>query len=145
MKLFNSLLISATVAASTLGQTIRIGSPAKGTTVKAGSNITVQVNGAQNSTIEAAVVIGLLSCSPPCPPPAKELGQIIYNGPYFPSLHLNGNGVGPGGISIYQNLTVTIPADTPAGPAQLSVTQANFFNDQSHLVLISDEVLISVE
>ncbi|KAF7368817.1 hypothetical protein MVEN_00206900 [Mycena venus] len=143
MKLFNSLLVSATIAASTLGKTI--GSPAKGTTVKAGSNITVQVNGARvnQSTIEAAVVIGLLSCSPPCPPPGEQLGKILYNGPYFPFIHLVG--IGPFGTRIYQNLTVTIPADTPAGPAQLSVTQANFLNDQSHLVLISDEVLVSVE
>ncbi|KAJ6551790.1 hypothetical protein B0H19DRAFT_1073424 [Mycena capillaripes] len=145
MKFFSSFSISLILAGSAFAQGIGIGAPLIGTTIKVGSNITVQVNGepVKQGTIEAAVVIGLLSCSSPCPSPKEQIGQILYNGPYFPTIHFIGPG--PAGHPSFENLTVAIPASTPAGPAQLSVTQANILNDGSHFVLTTSEVMISVE
>ncbi|KAJ7023056.1 hypothetical protein C8F04DRAFT_1306396 [Mycena alexandri] len=145
MRFFSFLFVNATLIGFTFAQGIAVSAPIEGATVKAGSNITVQVDGplVKQGSIQAAVVIGLLSCSPPCPSPAQEIGKILYNGPYFPTIHFLGPG--PAGTQIFENLTVAIPAFVALGPAQLSVTQTNLLNDGSHLVLRSSAVTVLMD
>ncbi|CDO74785.1 hypothetical protein BN946_scf185001.g33 [Trametes cinnabarina] len=49
-----------------------------------------------------------------------EIGTVLYAGPYTPQIR-------PGGDDLFQNFTVEVPTDFPAGAAVLSV--AHFFLD----------------
>ncbi|KAJ7143726.1 hypothetical protein C8R44DRAFT_758751 [Mycena epipterygia] len=112
------------LATAAFAQGVDIGAPADGATVKAGSNITVEVDRPDTLTgsTEVAIVIGFLSCvgfsDEVCPPASEFIGSILYNGPYDPEFHNNVTPFKPP----YQNFTVTIPPAARAGPAQLSVT-----------------------
>ena len=71
---------------------------------------------------DISVAIGLLSCAGRAPPgtcdgidPTQELGTVLFAGPYAPQVAV------PGGTTLVQNYTVTIPSDFPSGPALLSV------------------------
>ncbi|KAF8218108.1 hypothetical protein K438DRAFT_1555854, partial [Mycena galopus ATCC 62051] len=97
-----------------LAQVIRIGSPVNGTSVKAGSNITVEIQKPDTltSSVEVVIVIGFVSCgSTPCPSPMDRVGDVLYNGPFHPAFH-------SGGGLPYQNFIVTIP--TGRRPFQFS-------------------------
>ncbi|KAF7377905.1 hypothetical protein MSAN_00214200 [Mycena sanguinolenta] len=121
MKFLGSLALSAVFAATALAQAVDIGAPAAGTTVSAGSNITVEIDRPDSLTAstEVAVVIGFLSCGASgCPPPSETLGTILYNGPYDPEFSNDGSGVNK---PPHQNFTVTIPSSASSGPAQLGV------------------------
>ncbi|KAJ7171087.1 hypothetical protein C8R46DRAFT_1087627 [Mycena filopes] len=121
MKFFTSLALSALLAATAFAQSADIGAPANGTQVRAGSNITVEVDRPDTLTgsTEVAVVIGFLSChgfqGELCPPASEIMGTILYNGPFDPEFH-TGVQKPP-----HQNFSVAIPSTAPAGPAQLSV------------------------
>ncbi|KAJ7769220.1 hypothetical protein DFH07DRAFT_769116 [Mycena maculata] len=122
MKFFSSLFMSAMLVTTAFAQTADIGAPAPGTTVTAGSNLTVEVDRPDSLTgsTEVAVVIGFLSCVPfpdGCPPASDILGDILYDGSYDPQFHTNVTPTKPP----YQNFTVTIPASAEAGTAQISV------------------------
>ncbi|KAF8218124.1 hypothetical protein K438DRAFT_1796340 [Mycena galopus ATCC 62051] len=121
MKFFSSLALSALFATAALAQGTDIGAPADGATVRAGSNITVEIDRPDTLTgsIEGAVVIGFESCVGinSCFPPSEAMGAILYNGPYAPEFHTD---VTPGKPP-YQNFTVTIPSSAPAGVAQLNL------------------------
>ncbi|KAF7377898.1 hypothetical protein MSAN_00213500 [Mycena sanguinolenta] len=123
MKFFSSLALSTIFIAGAFAQSVDIGAPADGTTVSAGSNITVEIDKPPTLTgsTEVAIIIGFLSCSgfaSGCPPPSEILGTILYNGPYDPEFHSTGGGVND---RPYQNFTVTIPSSVSPGPAQLGV------------------------
>ncbi|KAF9218253.1 hypothetical protein BS17DRAFT_791872 [Gyrodon lividus] len=117
-----TLLSTALFASAAFGQTF-ITAPAAGSTVTAGSKITVQVTVADGpiNFDEISVAIGLQSCPDgSCNPTSEYLGTILYQGPYSPQP----SGVG---LNLFQNFTVTIPASTPSGQAILGV--ANFYLD----------------
>ncbi|KIJ16664.1 hypothetical protein PAXINDRAFT_56670, partial [Paxillus involutus ATCC 200175] len=111
---------AALFASAAFGQTY-ITAPAAGSTVTAGSEITVQVT-VPDSLInfdEISVAIGLQSCPDgSCNPTDEYLGTILYQGPYTPQA----SGVG---TNLFQNFTVTIPSSTSSGQAILGV--ANFY------------------
>ncbi|KAF8834789.1 hypothetical protein BDN67DRAFT_975749 [Paxillus ammoniavirescens] len=117
-----TLLSTALFASAAFGQTY-ITAPAAGSTVTAGSEITVQVT-VPDSLInfdEISVAIGLQSCPDgSCNPTEEYLGTILYQGPYTPQP----SGVG---TNLFQNFTVTIPSSTSSGQAILGV--ANFYLD----------------
>ncbi|KAJ7143723.1 hypothetical protein C8R44DRAFT_864760 [Mycena epipterygia] len=123
MKFFSSLLVSAALAGSALAQSIAIGAPASGTTVTAGSNITVQVVHPlpvpTPGSAEASIIIGFLASSSS----SNQIGNILYDGPYNPVIHITGPG--PANKAPFEDFTVTIPATASAGSAQLSVTHLN--------------------
>ncbi|CAK5274327.1 unnamed protein product [Mycena citricolor] len=115
-----SVLAFLFAATAVFGQSIEIGAPADGATVKAGSALVVEVDRPDTITgsTEVAVVIAVRSCvGSPCPSPADVLGTVLYNGGYNPMFHTNVTPSKPP----YQNLTVTIPANLAKGPAQLNV------------------------
>ncbi|KAJ7729797.1 hypothetical protein B0H16DRAFT_225176 [Mycena metata] len=120
MKLLCSLVFSTLLAATAFAQNIAIGSPADGSTVQAGSNISVEVDRPDTLTgsIEVAVVIAFLSCNgrPACPVASEVLGSILYNGPFNPQF-VTGVSRPP-----HQNFTVTVPSTVSSGPAQLAVS-----------------------
>ncbi|KAJ7449163.1 hypothetical protein FB451DRAFT_1287708 [Mycena latifolia] len=120
----NSLLFSIIMGGAAFAQTISIAAPP---TAKAGSTITVRVDHPlprlTPGSIEASIVIGFQSCeSSSCPAPGDLIGDILYNGPFDPVLHL---GIGPGDHGPFENFNVTIPESASAGAAQLSVTHVN--------------------
>lgn len=162
MKFPTPLIGPILLAAAAFAQSVDIGAPASGTTVKAGSNITVEVdrpvsrtNQILNKTsyivhrphtvpqntltgsTEVAVVIGFLSCvgfsTGICPPPSEIIGSILYNGPYDPQFHTNVTPTKPP----YQNFTVTIPKTAEAGPAQLSVTHFSLVGVSTYCARVS--------
>ncbi|KAJ6461078.1 hypothetical protein C8R45DRAFT_879278 [Mycena sanguinolenta] len=123
MKFLSSLALSALCAATALAQSVQIGAPAAGTTVSAGSNITVEIDRPDSLTAsaEVAIVIGFLPCggfASGCPPPSETLGTVLYNGPYDPEFSAPVGGVNK---PPHQNFTVTIPSSASPGPAQLGV------------------------
>ncbi|KAF7377917.1 hypothetical protein MSAN_00215500 [Mycena sanguinolenta] len=120
MVLLRYLVLMEYLVLSALAQGIRIAAPANGMIVSAESELTVEVQKLNSiaSSIEVAIVIGFLNCGFPAPSPSPmdEVGAVLFNGPYHPTLH---NGVG------YQNFTVVIPEFALPGSAQLSVVHFN--------------------
>ncbi|KIJ59186.1 hypothetical protein HYDPIDRAFT_118773 [Hydnomerulius pinastri MD-312] len=115
-----TLLSTALFAGAAFGQT-HITAPAAGSTVTAGSEITVQVTvvGSLLNFDEISVAIGLQSCPDgSCNPTDQYLGTILYQGSYSPQASGVGN-------NLFENFTVTIPASTASGQATLGV--ANFY------------------
>ncbi|KIJ16666.1 hypothetical protein PAXINDRAFT_168173 [Paxillus involutus ATCC 200175] len=115
-----TLLSTALFASAAFGQTY-ITAPTAGSTVTAGSEITVRVTVGHGPVIwdEISVAIGLQSCPDgSCNPTNEYLGTILYKGPC--TLQLSGVGT-----DLFQNFTVTIPSSTPSGQATLGV--ANFY------------------
>ncbi|KAJ7814667.1 hypothetical protein B0H14DRAFT_2849672 [Mycena olivaceomarginata] len=88
MKFLASLTLSAALVTTAFAQTILIQSPVNGTTVQAGSNITVEVvqRGSLTPLVQVALVIGLGS---PNSAPAIG-GNILYNGPFDPEFQNTG-------------------------------------------------------
>ncbi|KAF9485771.1 hypothetical protein BDN70DRAFT_847172 [Pholiota conissans] len=87
MKFILPSIVSALFIGSALAQTVAIGFPFDGASVKAGKNITVEIDRPDtlSGSTEVAVVLGLVSCpNSACPPPGEILGSILYNGPYNP-------------------------------------------------------------
>ncbi|KAJ6532058.1 hypothetical protein B0H19DRAFT_1189847 [Mycena capillaripes] len=120
MKFLTSLALSAALATTASAQTISIQVPVDGTTVHAGSSITVEVIQHSSSTdlVQVALAIGL---GIPNSAPAIG-GGILYNGPFNPQVQNTGIPTGQGPpTAILQNFTVTIPANTPTGPMTLNV------------------------
>ncbi|KAJ7171099.1 hypothetical protein C8R46DRAFT_1262151 [Mycena filopes] len=118
MKLPSYLLVGAALAVHALAQTIEIGAPLNGSSVKAGRKMTVEVDRPDTLTgsVEVAIVIAFLNCnSYPCPSPMDELGTILYNGSYRPEFHNV-----PGYKPPHQNFTVRVPKSAK-GRSQLSV------------------------
>ncbi|KAG6809476.1 hypothetical protein H0H92_016083 [Tricholoma furcatifolium] len=114
-----ALLLSALYFKLASSQSISIGYPLNGTSVAAGSKLLVEIDRPDtiSSSVEVAVVIGLQSCpTGPCYPVASSVGTPLYNGPYNPQFQSGSPGKPP-----HQNFTITIPADTPVGKAQLGI------------------------
>ncbi|KAJ7449190.1 hypothetical protein FB451DRAFT_1053488 [Mycena latifolia] len=146
MKFLSSVALSAMFATAAFAQNVAIGAPANGASVKAGSNITVEVDRPDTLTgsTEVAVVIGFFSCVPfpqGCPPPSEIIGNVLYNGPYDPEFHTNVTPSKPP----YQNFTVTIPASARTGPAQLSVTHLSLVGAGPFPFLESLNITVNVQ
>jgi hypothetical protein len=109
-------------ASSALAQWVAIVVPTPGTTITPGSTITVQIGtNIFVENLDISVAIGLQSCpngGSGCSTADSGIGDVLYMGPFDPS-------PGPGYNGLYQNYTITIPASTPAGQANLAA--ADFF------------------
>ncbi|KAF8201987.1 hypothetical protein K438DRAFT_1671097 [Mycena galopus ATCC 62051] len=120
MKFFASIALSAALATTVFAQSISIQAPVDGTTVEAGSSITVEViqHSSSSDLVQVALAIGL---GIPNSAPAIG-GDILYNGPFNPKTQNTGipTGQGPPTANL-QNFTVTIPASTPGGLMSLNV------------------------
>ncbi|KAJ7588191.1 hypothetical protein C8J56DRAFT_785829 [Mycena floridula] len=123
MKFLSTIFAIATFCACISAQSVFIGFPSDGSTITAGTNMTVEVDRPDtlSGSEEVAIVIGFTSCSPNCAAPDLILGNILYNGPYAPKFQTTA----PGSKPPHQNFTVTIPAAAQAGKAQLNL--AHFF------------------
>ncbi|KAF8882740.1 hypothetical protein CPB84DRAFT_1790627 [Gymnopilus junonius] len=114
-----ALLLAAVPA---FAQNVLIESPTSGTTVKAGSEITVDVARPDflSSSVEVAVVIAMNSCpTGQCFPPDEVMGPLLYNGPYNPQWI-------PGVQEFqHQYFNVTVPDYIGTGLAQLNVWHVN--------------------
>ncbi|KAJ7256097.1 hypothetical protein C8J57DRAFT_1186236 [Mycena rebaudengoi] len=120
MKFLASLALSAALATTAFAQSISIQAPADGTTVRAGSHLTVEV--IQHSITSDLVQVGL-AIGLGIPNSAPSIGgSILYNGPFNPQFQNTGipDGQGPPTASL-QNFTVTIPAGTQTGLMSLNV------------------------
>ncbi|KAF7348336.1 hypothetical protein MSAN_01787600 [Mycena sanguinolenta] len=130
--ILNILTISCLYIATVWAQASHIGFPLEGDTLKFGTNITVQIvrpNSIEGS-IEVGIAIALLGCpvseEAVCPSPAGQLGDILYTGPFAPTLQQMG--------MIYENFTLTLPAATSffgPGRAQLAVARLHLIGISS--------------
>ncbi|KAG9310835.1 hypothetical protein JVU11DRAFT_8688 [Chiua virens] len=116
MRFFKTPFALPFLVASTFAQTVLIDSPTPGTTIQAGANYTVQLE--YPIYIENNewfyVALGILSCpSTGCLSPDSGLGPIIGQATY--------NGVVGPANNIFQNISVSIPASTPSGEANIAV------------------------
>ncbi|KIJ57619.1 hypothetical protein HYDPIDRAFT_34936 [Hydnomerulius pinastri MD-312] len=112
-----ALPLALLAAGSAFAQSTQLTLPAPGSTLTAGSEVTVQVGmGGYPENIDVvSIVIGLMPCyGGQCYGPNEFLGSILYQGPYNP---VSGN--------YFENYTVTVPEGFPAGEATLGVI--NFF------------------
>ncbi|KAF7377901.1 hypothetical protein MSAN_00213800 [Mycena sanguinolenta] len=146
MKFLSSLALSTVFAATALAQSVGIGAPPDGTTVSAGSNITVEIDRPPTLTpsTEVAIIIGFLSCggfASSCPPPSEILGTILYNGPYDPEFSSSGGGVNH---RPYQNFTVTIPSSASPGKAQLGVAHVALVGAGQYPFLETHNITLNV-
>ncbi|KAL0948257.1 hypothetical protein HGRIS_010853 [Hohenbuehelia grisea] len=110
-----SPVLIATLAAA---QRIQFGFPAEGTSIPAGSNLTIEIDRPDtlSASKEVALVLGLQTCAEaPCPPPDSALGTTLYSGGFDPQFQIESTGKPP-----HQNFTVFVPPTTPKGTAQLS-------------------------
>ncbi|KAH7882660.1 hypothetical protein F5I97DRAFT_1832311 [Phlebopus sp. FC_14] len=115
--LIHAVLSLTIFTLSAFAQSTQLNYPPPGSTVTAGSDITVQVGmGGYPENIDVvSIVIGLIPCNGgQCSPPNEFLGTVLYQGPYNPQ---------PG--NYFENYTVTVPQSFPAGEASLGVI--NFF------------------
>ncbi|TCD68506.1 hypothetical protein EIP91_010562 [Steccherinum ochraceum] len=121
MMMTKYILALAAFVVSAAAQSITIAAPADGSTVTAGQTITVDVARANTLTPsqEVSVAIGLLNCGTSCSgiDPTQRFGQVVFAGPYTPSLHSSG----PDFIDFYQNYSVTIPQNFAGSQASLNV------------------------
>ncbi|KAJ6469383.1 hypothetical protein C8R45DRAFT_1105247 [Mycena sanguinolenta] len=106
--IFNILAISCLYIATVWAQSTHIGFPLPAATLKFGKKFTFQLvrpNSIEGS-IEVGIAIALLGCpvsqGPVCPSPTSQLGEILYTGPFNPTveaavarLHLIGGGPAP--------------------------------------------------
>ncbi|KAJ3844914.1 hypothetical protein EV361DRAFT_944008 [Lentinula raphanica] len=116
MKSYITLLALASIA---VAQSAQIGTPQQGTSVVAGSNVTVMIEkpNSLTSTQEVAIVIGLASCgNAPCPNTTSKLGEILYQGSFNPQYSSP-----PGALPPHQNYSLQVPASFAAGQAILGV------------------------
>ncbi|KAJ3855997.1 hypothetical protein EV368DRAFT_33429 [Lentinula lateritia] len=100
-----------------LAQNVFIGHPANGSTISAGSNLTVRIDRPDtlSSSTEVALVMGMWPCNDlPCPGPSNIIGTILYNGPYKPQFSLNS-------LPPHENFTVSIPEGFVKGVTQFGV------------------------
>ncbi|KAF5383928.1 hypothetical protein D9757_007404 [Collybiopsis confluens] len=114
-----TLLTLLTAVSTSFAQNVVIGAPAMGSSVTAGSNLTVRVDRPDtlSGSEEVAVVVGLWSCGDnACPGPSSVLGTILYNGPFKPQFSEPSNGLPP-----HENFSVAIPATFTKGRAQFGV------------------------
>ncbi|KAG7095704.1 hypothetical protein E1B28_006418 [Marasmius oreades] len=117
---FISFSIFSVLIASAFAQRAEIGLPHDGAQVTSGSQVTVRVDRPNflSSTQEVVIVLGFQSCpNTPCHAASDGIGEVLYNGPYNPTFEVPSSSLPP-----YQNFTVTIPASTPKGAAQLSLS-----------------------
>ncbi|KAM5538613.1 hypothetical protein V8D89_007642 [Ganoderma adspersum] len=119
-----SAFVAALLAGIAAAQNVAIGAPPPNSTFSPGDQFVVEVNKPDSLTNsrDVSVAIGLLSCVGQAPAgtcdgidPTQELGTVLFAGPYAPQAAV------PGGTTLVQNYTVTIPSDFPSGPALLSV------------------------
>ncbi|KAJ7482230.1 hypothetical protein B0H11DRAFT_1723739 [Mycena galericulata] len=120
----NIITLCCFYIATVWAQGVQIGSPAPGATIQFGSNFTLQLIRPDDieAAIEVGIAIGLLPCpiseEATCPPPEDQLGDILFTGPFTPTLH-------PMAL-FYENFTVTAPSSDSGfstGRAQLSVVR----------------------
>ncbi|KAF8139185.1 hypothetical protein K438DRAFT_720977 [Mycena galopus ATCC 62051] len=119
--ILNILTISCLYIATVWAQGVQIGSPLPGATLEFDSTFTFQLirpNFIESAT-EVGIAVGLVSCPDSvCPSPEGELGEILYTGPFNPTLHAMG--------MFYENFTLTVPSSdffSGTGPAQLAVVR----------------------
>ncbi|KZP30648.1 hypothetical protein FIBSPDRAFT_777409, partial [Athelia psychrophila] len=138
---FSSALAILLCAAASAAQSIQIGEPADGTTVKSGTPLVVEVvrPDSLESSTEVGVVISFISCpNNACPSSANRLGTILYNGPYKPQFP-NPN---PNHLQPNQNFRIHIPKGAK-GKAQLIVTHFNLIgagpapNTETHSITLN--------
>ncbi|KAJ4491512.1 hypothetical protein C8J55DRAFT_282245 [Lentinula edodes] len=102
-----------------LAQNVFIGQPADGSTISAGSNLTVRIDRPDtlSGSTEVALVMGIWPCNNfPCPGPSNIIGTILYNGPYKPQFSVPSNSLPP-----HENFTVSIPEGFVKGVTQFGV------------------------
>ncbi|KIM66457.1 hypothetical protein SCLCIDRAFT_110307 [Scleroderma citrinum Foug A] len=114
-------------------QSAQLLAPPAGTTLKAGSNFTVQVEmgGYPENIDTVAIVIGLMHCTGTCSPPSQFMGSILYQGPYTP---VSGQ--------YYANYSVAVPSGFQSGTASLNVI--DFFMVGASYVPVIDYLNVTV-
>ncbi|KAJ7134908.1 hypothetical protein C8R44DRAFT_977387 [Mycena epipterygia] len=123
MRLISSILTFCTFYIATVwAQATELGSPLPGAILQFNTNFTVQLilPISIEGSIDVGIAIGLLSCptseEATCPPPADELGDVLFVGPFNPTLHPM--------AMFYENFTVTVPSEGfPVGRAQLTIAR----------------------
>jgi len=107
--------------ASAIAQRVFINSPADGSTIKAGKDLTVEVVRPDSLTgsTEVAIVISIVPCNADgsCPDPSQRLGTTLYNGSYHPEFPTHPTPLN----APEQNFTVTVPSSLAGDKALLSV------------------------
>ncbi|KAI9068156.1 hypothetical protein FKP32DRAFT_1562317 [Trametes sanguinea] len=139
MKFFAVLSVVASIASLVVAQSVVILSPPPESTFAPGDSFVVDVDRPDTLTgsREVSVSIGLLSCSQQKQDPnatcdgidsTQEIGTVLYSGPYSPQLR-------PHGSDLFQNYTVQVPPDFPAGAAVLAVAHYSLVGAASWPVL----------
>ncbi|KAH7916228.1 hypothetical protein BJ138DRAFT_593419 [Hygrophoropsis aurantiaca] len=117
MKFISSLALVSTISVAA-AELIRLGYPTDGAVLTAGQSVAVQVIQPEGlgSCIQVGIALAVKNCDTNgvCSDPAKELGSVLYAGPFEGVIPL------PGGW--YQNFTVQIPEYLDEGKAIFTLT-----------------------
>ncbi|KAF8638995.1 hypothetical protein AX17_001797 [Amanita inopinata Kibby_2008] len=118
-------IIPFALATAELAQSIVIGFPPPGGTIRAGRKFTIEIDQpiSIQGPINVGIALGLNSCRrSPCPTPEQVMGRILFAGPFTPKPAAPGTHKPP-----HENFTVEVPHNFPKGPAQLNVAYFALF------------------
>ncbi|KAI0674701.1 hypothetical protein C8Q78DRAFT_613235 [Trametes maxima] len=117
-----SLLLAASLALTALAQQATIVSPAPGSTITPGSEITIEVHqdGAATDDVQVAIILGFRSCpGGTCDgfDPAEDgVGTIVYSGAFNPQHDPNQPQKG-----LFQDFKFQVPTDSTQGASTFSL------------------------
>lgn len=136
MKFRAALSMLACAVVTVFGQTIDIGKPTQGTVLSRGQSFTAQIDRPvsilqhelfvkylpthplENSIMsctEVGIALAITNCNNGvCPQPQDQLGNVLYAGPFTPTLQ------GPG--QYYQKFKLQVPQYMSSGPAIFTLT-----------------------
>ncbi|KAI0360251.1 hypothetical protein OH77DRAFT_1393630 [Trametes cingulata] len=116
-----SIIVLAALALSALAQQAQIVSPAAGSTIAAGSEVTIEVHqdGAATDDVQVAIILGIRNCpSGDCngfDPSEDGMGTLLYSGLFNPQHSPTEPQKG-----LFQDFTVQVP-DSMSGSTLLSL------------------------
>ncbi|KAM5541853.1 hypothetical protein V8D89_004582 [Ganoderma adspersum] len=140
-----TFLVIISLAASAFAQLASIVSPTNGSTITAGSQLTVDVHqdGAATDDVQIAIVLGLASClNTPCTevvPGQDGVGTILLKSLFDPqrdpSLPQEG---------LHQNFTMVVPENVLTGPSILSLTHLQMVGANKNAALATTGIIVNV-
>ncbi|KAI0634672.1 hypothetical protein C8Q77DRAFT_646208 [Trametes polyzona] len=143
-----SLLVLATLALSALAQQATIVSPAAGSTIIAGSAITIEVHQDASATddVQISALIGFQPCqftgSADCSgfdPSTSGVGTIVFAGDFMPARDPKHPQKGP-----FQDFNFTIPSSTPIGKSVFTLGHLHAVGAQKIPVFDLSTVVVNV-
>ncbi|KAI0360252.1 hypothetical protein OH77DRAFT_1418123 [Trametes cingulata] len=139
-----SILVLAALALSALAQQAQIVSPAAGSTIAAGSEVTIEVHQDESATddVQVAIILGISGCSSNCDdfdPSESGMGTILFGGVFDPQRDPSQPQKG-----LFQDFTFQVP-DFLSGSAVLTLAHLQAVGAVKIPTFSTSSVVINVD